>query len=339
MSEIVQTRRQTRRSLPVASRFGSIPELDRIARNSRIIWSTIAAMAGATVLAFWLARLSFAWPSAGAIAIWVITFLSVSCLYRRFRPDPAIVYGTECGAQLALIFLLSCAITYPLATAGFPYRDAALNAVDTWMGLDWRAYLRFLNERPALGNLARLAYGSVLLQSVLLIGCLVVASQLIRMQQYIFATAIALIVTMTVFTFVPAGGIYTFLGVSADEFANLSPVMTTDQIVKLDALRSGRQTLVDDMAGLVTFPSFHSAWGVLFIWGFYPIRVLRYVAIVLNGFMIATTPIQGAHYFIDLVGGVAVACAAIHIAVRMMGRMELNRNEPAARQAVMPAIV
>ena len=163
MSEFVQTLWHAGRLRAVIDRSGSTRHIDQAARNSRIIWATIAAMAGATTFAFWMAGLSYDWFSAAVIAIWATPFLTVSCFYRRYRPDPAIIYGTECAAQLALVFLLGCAVSYPLATAGFPYRDAALHAVDTWMGLDWRAYLRFLNERPALGNLARLAYGSVLL--------------------------------------------------------------------------------------------------------------------------------------------------------------------------------
>jgi len=275
-------------------------------------------MAVATIVAFWAANLSFAWTSAGTILIWVVVFLSVSGFYRRFRPDPSITYATECGAQLALIFAFGSALSYPLAAAGFPYRDAALNAVDTWMGLDWRAYLRFLNERPLLGTLARLAYGLGLFQSILLIVCLAGPSQLARLQQYTFAIAISLVVTLAVFIFVPASGTYTFLNISPDEFANLSPVVTTDQILRLDALRSGEYTLVDEMAGFITFPSFHAALAILFMWGFYPIRLLRYGAIVLNLFIIAATPIQGAHYFIDLVGGTIVAVAAIYVAVRFM---------------------
>jgi hypothetical protein len=300
-------------------------------------------MAVGTIAAFWTANLSFAWTSAGIILIWVVIFLAVSGFYRRFRPDPSIIYGTECAAQLALVFALGCALSYPLATAGFPYRDAALNAVDTWMGLDWQAYLHFINERPLLGTLARLAYGSVLFQSILLIMCLAGPSRLVRLQQNIFATAIALVVTLAVFIFVPASGIYTFLNISPHEFANLSPVMTTDQILRLDALRSGEHTLVSEMTGLVTFPSFHAAWAVLFMWGFYPIRLLRHGAILLNLFIIATTPIQGAHYFIDLVGGTIVAVAAIYVAVRFMGgreRASQVENTPAAQEAEgMPAVI
>jgi hypothetical protein len=38
--------------------------------------------------------------------------------------------------------------------------------------------------------------------------------------------------------------------------------------------------------------------------------------------MIAATPIQGAHYFIDLVCGIIVVVAAIYVTERFMGGRE-----------------
>jgi membrane-associated phospholipid phosphatase len=179
------------------------------------------------------------------------------------------------------------------------------------MRLDWRAYLHFFNDRPLLGTLGHLAYSSILLQLLVLIVSLAGPSRLLRLQQYILATALALVITLVVFVFVPASGIFTFLNIQPDQFANLSPIMTTNQILRLDALRNGQQSLVNGMEGLITFPSFHTVWAVLFMWVFYPVKQLRYGAIFLNLFIIASTPILGAHYFIDLVGGVVVAVIAV----------------------------
>ena len=137
------------------------------------------------------------------------------------------------------------------------------------------------------------------------------------MQQYILATAVALAVTLAVFAFVPAEGTFAFLEIGPQEYANLAPVTTTHQLVSLDALRSGKIVEIADMEGLITFPSFHTAWAILFMWGFYPVRKLRLAAIALNLLMIASTPVMGAHYFVDLLGGIIVALAAIAAAVRL----------------------
>lgn len=126
------------------------------------------------------------------------------------------------------------------------------------------------------------------------------------------ATALALAITLFVFVFVvvPASGIYAFLDIQPDEFANLSPIMSTDQILRLDARRNGQQGLVS-RKGLITFPSFQIVWALLFMWAFHPIKQLRFGAIVLNLLVSAAMPVVGAHYFIDLVGGTIVAAIAI----------------------------
>ena len=276
----------------------------------------IAAMAVIAILAYWSAGLSFAWMSGYAAMVSVVILLTVSCFYRRFRPDPMIIFGTESCAQLALVLSLGCALSYPLAVAGFPYCDAALNAVDTWMGLDWRSHLRFVNDRPLLSALSGLAYRSILFQFSILVLSLVITSQPLRLQQYVQASALALAITLAIFAFAPAGGTYAFLHIEPNEFSHLSPVTTAQQLVHIDALRSGQHTHVTGMEGLITFPSFHAVWAILFMWGFYPIKQLRYGAIMLNLSVLASTPIQGAHYFIDLIGGTAVATIAIYGATR-----------------------
>jgi membrane-associated phospholipid phosphatase len=251
-------------------------------------------------------------------------FLAVSCCSRKLRPDPRIIFGTEGCAQLTIILPLGCALSYPLAITGFPYQDAALHSVDTWMGLDWRTYLRFVNARPVLCVLSELAYRSMLFQFLALIVTLVVTSRFLRLQQYILATTLALAITLVIFAFVPAGGTYAFLDIPPSEFANLAPITTADQMVHLEALRAGQHTIVSKMQGLITFPSFHTVWAALFMWGFFPIRELRFGAIFLNLSVIASTPIHGAHYFIDLIGGVIVAAIAICGAVLLTRTVHLR---------------
>ncbi len=48
-----------------------------------------------------------------------------------------------------------------------------------------------------------------------------------------------------------------------------------------------------------------------FCMGFWPVRYLRVPILVLNALMVASTPTAGSHYFIDIVGGTAVAFLAI----------------------------
>jgi hypothetical protein len=48
------------------------------------------------------------------------------------------------------------------------------------------------------------------------------------------------------------------------------------------------------------------------------VRWLRPVVVVVNGAMLAATPINGGHYFVDVIAGIAIAVAAI-AAARQIG--------------------
>jgi membrane-associated phospholipid phosphatase len=308
----------------------SVPESGPLARNSRVIWVVIAAMAVTTIIGYWSAGLLFAWVTFKTIALCALPCLAVSWYYQRLRPDPYIGFATEVFAQLLLALTLGAALSYPLATTGFPYCDALLDSADKWMGLDWRAYLHFINDTPLLSTITHLAYNSMLFQLVVLFIVLVPTSRFVRLQQFVLANALGLCIALAVFTFVPAGGIYGFLQIAHSEYLNVSPIMTTDQKIYLDALRSGEHMLIDEMSGLITFPSFHTAWAIFFAWAFYPVKRLRAAAILLNLVVLAATPVQGAHYFIDLVGGAIVAAISIYGAVGLT--RAAHRTRPVVAQ-------
>jgi hypothetical protein len=298
-------------------RNASFPKQEILAHNSRVIWAVIAVMSVATVVGYWTAGLSFGWSTLQTIVLCALPCLAVSVCYRRLRPDPIISFSTEIFAQLLLALTLGSALSCPLAAAGFPYADALLNRADVSLGLDWRSYLHFVNDRPLLGTVLRLAYDSMIVQLVVLLAVFVPTLRLVRLQQFVLANALGLCIALAIFTFVPAGGTISFLQIEHHEIANLSPSMVIDQKIYLDALRSGQHMLIDEMSGLISFPSFHAAWAFFFMWAFFPIKRLRAGAILLNLVALAATPIQGAHYFVDLIGGAVLAAISIYATLRL----------------------
>ena len=67
----------------------------------------------------------------------------------------------------------------------------------------------------------------------------------------------------------------------------------------------------EQIEGLISFPSFHTICGVLFSWAVWPVRRLRWWVVALNALLIAAVPIEGAHYFVDAIGGAVVAVFAV----------------------------
>ena len=64
-----------------------------------------------------------------------------------------------------------------------------------------------------------------------------------------------------------------------------------------------RSIPLDNLEGLITFPSFHTAGAIMFIWALRKVPYVRWPAIALNAALIASTPIDGR--IISLISWVA----------------------------------
>jgi len=71
------------------------------------------------------------------------------------------------------------------------------------------------------------------------------------------------------------------------------------------------------VVGMITFPSFHAAAGVLAIWAFWGVWWMRPFALIVYIAMILATPLVGGRYFIDVLAGVGLAVLAIILAKRV----------------------
>ena len=58
---------------------------------------------------------------------------------------------------------------------------------------------------------------------------------------------------------------------------------------------------------MITFPSLHAALALVFILAFAPVPLLRWIGAAVNILMIAATPVDGGHYVIDVLAGLALA--------------------------------
>jgi membrane-associated phospholipid phosphatase len=280
--------------------------------RAMLVWCLVGTMALTTIASFALARLTVDFSSNPWLPLAITCLLAISFFYRYRRPNPHLCAVTEAAAQMLLILLFGILLTYAALTTNFPYRDAELYAIDRALGLDPRAYLDFVNSRPLLAELAGYSYQSLLPQFALVPMVLMVAGQLPRLRRWMIAFGLALIATSAISVFTPAVAAFVYLDLTPQVYANVASTVYT-HVPTLEALRAGtlQSIRLDNLEGLVTFPSFHTAGALMFIWALRTVPFVRWPAIALNFALIAATPIDGAHYFIDLVGGAAVAFAAI----------------------------
>jgi len=287
-------------------------------RLFKLTWIPVTAMCGTFLLAVTTTSFSIE-PIEFTACFAVIAVYLGFAYYNALAPhrrDPQIVFVLGSTAQLAVVVVIMGPLTYVAAAAGFPMQDANLHAVDRALGLDWHAYMTYVNDHPLLAQWLSAGYAMIKWPILAIPVVLAMTGRFRRLQEFTFAFALALILTTVISAVVPAIGVYQQLGLTAVDYPNLNPRAYLDQVRDLPLVRDGSLRHLDLFAltGIVTFPSFHAASAALYAWACWPVRWARPVGILVNGLMLAGTPIDGGHYFVDLAGGVAVTTVAILVA-------------------------
>jgi membrane-associated phospholipid phosphatase len=297
--------------------------------NARLVWWTVAAMAALTIASYLIMGLRVDASNSARLLAAAAVYAAVAWFYRDWRQDQQLYRALEAGAQMMIVVLLGLLLTYPAMAVGMPYRDAELHLFDQWIGLDRRAYLDFVNTRLWLAKAADFAYMSNLPQTVLIPLMLILARQLGRLQQFIVAFALSSLLTIAISVFFPAVSAFVYLDLTPAGYANIASTVYT-HVPTLEGLRNGTMQVVPlhHLEGLLTFPSFHTSSAILYAWAAWRTPYVRWAALGLNIMMLAATPVNGAHYFVDLIGGAFVAAIALLLAQRMMRTMLSSRVQP-----------
>ncbi|HTZ01788.1 MAG TPA: phosphatase PAP2 family protein [Xanthobacteraceae bacterium] len=307
--------------------------------GSRLVWALIAALAAAAALACWRAGLSVDCRTLPSLAVAVAISAPVAVFYRVIRPDPGIFYSTESITQIFLISIFGALLAYGAAASGMPLRDAALLAADRWLGFDPRGYLDFVYAHPMLTLLCPLAYLSMIYQTVIVFVVLTLTRRIDRLHDFAVALVVSLAITIAVFALVPAVGWYGYLAVDPAVYPRLQ--LFWNFVPHLQAVRAGTLHAIPlgDLRGIISFPSYHTAAATLAVWAVWPVRWARWPMLGLNVLMVASAPIEGAHYLVDLGGGLAVGACAILAAsaARSAIRQHWAGRTPAPDQPPLPA--
>jgi membrane-associated phospholipid phosphatase len=299
-------------------------------------WLVVGVMAAALIAGMALAGFSFAPASTVvpfAIAGAYIAYSFYSYRHPRKR-DPLVVFTLGSTGQILLIPILMTPMTYVAASANLPMQDVALDAIDRALGLHWMAYYQFVSEHHALLVLSVWSYSMIGWPVFGVPIALGWTGRYARLQTFTLAFAIALAVTTAVSAVVPAMGTYDLLKFLPDP--NLFvPGGYTEQLRDLPLVRDGslRYLHLSGLTGIVTFPSFHAAAAVLYIWAFWPVRWIGPLAAIVNIAMLLATPIVGGHYFIDLFAGGAIAAASIMAAQFIAQKIKQPRERAPAAAA------
>jgi membrane-associated phospholipid phosphatase len=256
--------------------------------------------------------LSVDFKSNPTLLILVAAYAAATFFYRSIRFDERLSQALTTVAQLLLVVLFGLLCSYAAAVTAMPYRDAELLAVDQWLGFDRTRYVNFFTDRPWKVHLSDFIYLAMLPQLAIVAFALIITSRIEQLQRFIAAYGIALISTIAIFVLVPAVGAFVYSDLTPAQYAAL-PIDLYTPARTLDALRSGAMKIIrlNDLEGLIAFPSFHTAAAILYAWALWQVKSIRWPIATLNVAIISTTPIGGAHYAIDVVAGAIVALGSI----------------------------
>lgn len=303
-------------------------------------WCLIGAILLATLVWMRVAGLNFAWESAALTVGACAGLAALAAFYRTWRPEPRIADTLTALAQVIAFGACAAPLSYAVAATAGPLWDSTFHSWDLALGLDWRAYLGWVDAHPKLAIAMMLAYRSLLVQMMLVVILLGFCGRLLALRGFVVALCLSGTVTVLIGGLTPALTNFTTLNVNMADFPHVQPVAASVHVAQLMALRDGtlRTLSLDSLEGIVAFPSFHATLGALFLWAFWSLRGARLPALVVNGLLVASTPIDGGHYFVDVIAGLAIAVLAI-LAARWLAHGPVTAPLQAVPSPVPAAVV
>jgi PAP2 superfamily len=204
--------------------------------------------------------------------------------------------------------------------------------MDRALGLDWKALLDWMNGWPVLFDVLRPIYLCLTLQMTAVVLCLAFTGRLVWLRVFTLAFMFAALITIAMSAVLPAAGVWPYYALTAADSAHVVPTVSTSWPV-FYGLRDGsvRALVAAGAEGIITFPSLHAALAVIVIVALWPIAKLRWPILVLNSAMLAATPVDGSHYFVDVFAGIAVAAIALLAARAVAAWVEARSDRAAAR--------
>jgi hypothetical protein len=284
----------------------SMDEIAGLRRCDRVSWGIIGAVAAIVLLAPIVTDFRIVWSSFTAVIATATVLIAGTWYYDR-RREARLASTLGITAQIMMFFAVGAPLSYLAASLNLPLQDHALDATDKSLGLDWLGLLEWLRERPAVLITLRIFYQSFSMQAALTVLVLAFTGRLAWLRVFVLAFFCTAIVTIAISAALPAEGVWRYYELTTDA-TSFMPVTSQAWPVYHD-LRDGtfRALMAAGAEGIITFPSLHAAVAVILGLAMWPVPVARWFALAATAFILAGTPIDGAHYFVDVFAGIAIA--------------------------------
>ncbi len=244
---------------------------------------------------------------------------------RRWAPGLADL-AENVGLFMAMA-LTGAVATYPLAALSHGFADAPLQRIDEALHFHWLAWYETVAASPSLQRLGVAAYQCIYVIPAALLIAFAIRGQRGEAHRFLASFWLAAILTLTLYLFMPAVGPLTYLWKGPIPYMPTSAIWQEQLIPALRAHQIAQVNL-NELRGLVSAPSFHTASGVVYIAAAWRCGNLRWPLTFLTLAMLLATPVEGTHYLSDMLIGAGVALVALVAAAKLMERF--GRNTAAA---------
>lgn len=268
----------------------------------------------------WLALGGWSMPGRdfAVVALAVSAFLAPLSI-ARYRRDLRIRTTLRVAALLIAFQAAAATLSYLVISTNAALIDVQLAAWDRALGFDWLALNAWVQIHPHAQTMLHLAYDSGLPQLVCGILFLGFSARAARLDEFMRLFSVATLLVIVISGPFPAAGAWKHYAVGTPLDLSLS---------HFELLRNGslHEIPLRQMQGLISIPSLHAAMAVLLVYAMRGTLLLP-PFVILNAAMLVSTPVDGGHYLVDVILGVALA----------LGIVALDRKRSAPATATVTA--
>lgn len=299
-------------------------------RGFGVAWCVIAALA-ATNMA-WTTRSGIVVTGLAGVLLPCIALTGLGRFYGRTGRSANLANLADAAALWIAFSAMAVLSSYLLATLGFPLQDNTLASADAMLGFDWLGWFHSVQAFPAARTILWLAYWSLMAQIVGTLLYLSLTGRFRHQSELLLGTVLAFVITAPLSGLLPAASAWVHFGVEGSVFAY--------HWADFSSLRAGtmREFRLGDMTGIITFPSFHAALGILLVYAHRCRPGLLAGSAVLNGLLVLSVPSEGGHYLVDAIAGVLIGTLAI-TAIRALHNVPLPQIRAPGRAGTVADVV
>jgi len=263
------------------------------------------------------------------LAVALVALGGAATFYRTVRPCENFSVMCIALSQVLLFSAFGEILSYLLARNGGALWDSTFTAWDRSLGFHWQAFIQWVDAHAFLAAPLGVAYASLIPQVIVLILALGFGNRLKELRVFMLAAMICGTVTILLSPLFPALNQFAYHHVAPMRFPNLNVASGYRELQDLQALRSGTFVTLRlrELQGIIAFPSYHAGLAAITLWGFWKsgIKWIGWPGAVLALTTILSTPVDGGHYLVDVIAGLALAGCSLALAQRaIFWRVHLN---------------